>query len=55
MGDLSLNLLKLFTENCKTYSHLDNFNNIYYSFLLSGVAIESGPGQQLNKKYFPAN
>ena len=33
----------------------DNFNSIYYCFLLSGAAIESHPGQQLNKKYFAAN
>ena len=57
----NLNPLKFFTENCKTYRHLekpvsiskltpvrfsfsakfisnifDNFNNIYYCFLLSG-------------------
>ena len=55
MGDLSLNPLNFFTENFKTYRNLDNFNNIYYSFLLSGAAIESYPGQQLNKKYFAAN
>ena len=66
----SLNPLKFFTENCKTYRNLakpvsiskltpvrfsssvkfinnifDNFNNIYYCFLLSGAAIESHPGK----------
>ena len=80
MGDLwsifnSLNPLKCFTKNCKTYrtpakpvsiskltsvrfsssvkfinNIFDNFNNIYYFFLLSGAAIESHPGKQLNKK-----
>ena len=64
----SLNPLKVFIENCKTYRTLakrvsiskltpvkfsfsvkfinnifDNFNNIYYCFLLSGAAIESRP------------
>ena len=66
----SLNPLKSFTENCKTYRNLakpvsvskltpvrfsfsvkfinnifDNFNNIYYCFLLSGAAIESDAGK----------
>ena len=66
----SLNPLKCFTENCKTYRNLakpvsitkltpvrfsssvkfinnifNNFNNIYYCFLLSGAAIESHPGK----------
>ena len=75
MGDFSLNPLKFFAENCKTYRNLsksvtvarfsfsvkfinnifDKFSNIYYCFLLSGAAIESHPGKQLNKKYFAAN
>ena len=33
----------------------DKFNNICYCFLLSGAAIESHPGNQLNKKYFATN
>ena len=33
----------------------DNFNNIYYCFLLSGAAIVTHRGQQFNKKYFAAN
>ena len=33
----------------------NNFNNVYYCFLLSGTAIESHPGKQLNKKYFATN
>ena len=33
----------------------DKFNNICYCFLLSGAAIESHPGNQLNKKYFGTN
>ena len=66
----SLNPLKFFTGNCKTYGNLvkfvsvskltpvrfssflkfinnifDNFNSIYYWFLLSGAAIESHPGK----------
>ena len=80
MGDFSLNPLKVFTENCKTYRSLakpvsvskvppirfsfsvkfvnnafDNFNNIYYYFLLSRAAIESHRGKLLNKKYFATN
>ena len=80
MGDFSLNPLKVFTENRKTYRSLakpvsvskvppirfsfsvkfvnnafDNFNNIYYYFLLSRAAIESHPGKQLNKKHFATN
>ena len=33
----------------------DNFDNIYYYFLLSRAAIESHPGKQLNEKYFATN
>ena len=33
----------------------DKFNNICYCFLLSGAAIESHTGNQLNKKYFATN
>ena len=33
----------------------DDFNNIYYYFLLSEVAFESYPGKKLNKKYFATN
>ena len=33
----------------------DKVNNIYYCFPLSGAAIESHPGNQVNKKYFTTN
>ena len=33
----------------------NNFNNVYYCFLLSGTAFESHPGKQLNEKYFATN
>ena len=33
----------------------DNFNNIYYCFLLSEAAIEGYFGKQLNKNYFATN
>ena len=33
----------------------DKFNNICYCFLLSGAAIESHLGNQVNKKYFATN
>ena len=37
------------------YNTFDNFNNIYFCFLLSGAAIESRPEKQWNKKYFATN
>ena len=33
----------------------DKFNSICYCFLLPGAAIESHPGNRLNKKYFTTN
>ena len=66
MGDFSLNPLKVFTENSKTYRNLakpvsvskitpirfsfsvkfinntfDNFNNIYYCFILLEAALKA--------------
>ena len=41
---------------CQIHFHIfDNFNNIYYCFLLFGTAIENRHGKWLNKKSFATN
>ena len=55
------NLAKLVTPVRFSFSFkfinnfFDKFNNIRYCFLLSVAAIESHPGNQLNKMYFATN